>query len=148
MFHLFISILKNTYQSLFHHHFLLKPLAFITLKTKEYSTSELASKVKLADDAPDVTHVMAYMFAGAGAAAIVVIFLTLALIKKHDRKKDKLGGIQGMTGAESCTKDYQDLCRARMAKGNTNESTTGRIASLSKESEVRPPSSRSSTSSW
>lgn len=119
------------------------------LKTKEYSASELASKVKLADDVPDVTHVMAYMFAGAGAAAIVVIFLTLALIKKHDRKKDKLGGIQGMSGAESCTKDYQELCRARMAgKGNTNESTTGRIASLSKESEVRPPSSRSSTSSW
>lgn len=109
----------------------------------------MASKVKLADDVPDVTHVMAYMFAGAGAAAIVVIFLTLALIKKHDRKKDKLGGIQGMSGAESCTKDYQELCRARMAgKVNTNESTTGRIASLSKESEVRPPSSRSSTSSW
>lgn len=87
---------------------------------------------------------------GAGAAAIIVIVITLFLIKKHDKKKDKLGGLQaGLSGADSCSKDYQDLCRARMAgkgAGNT-ESPGGRITSLAKEAE-RPPSSRSSTSSW
>lgn len=90
------------------------------------------------------------MFAGAGAAAVVVIIVTFFLIKKHDKKRDKLGGLQsGIIGAESCTKDYQELCRARMAgKGNSVEAQSGRIASLSKESDARPPSSRSSTSSW
>lgn len=98
-----------------------------------------------------MTHVIAYMFAGAGAAAVIVVILTLMLIKKHDKKRDKLGGLQSyqIVGNESCTKDYQELCRARMAgKGNSGDSTSGRIASLSKENEGRPPSSRSSTSSW
>lgn len=126
-----------------------------------------ASPIELAEQGPDVTHIMAYMFAGAGAAAVIVIFVTLILIKRHDRKRDKLGGLQtGMSGAESCSKDYQELCRARMAGKNGNATTgsgsaggvvgganadqaqSGRITSLSKENEGRPPSSRSSTSSW
>ncbi|KAH8411990.1 hypothetical protein KR222_005149, partial [Zaprionus bogoriensis] len=127
-----------------------------------------ASRIELAEQGPDVTHIMAYMFAGAGAAAVIVIFVTLILIKRHDRKRDKLGGLQsGIAGAESCSKDYQELCRARMAGKNGNTSTgngsgssgagganttepahSGRITSLSKENEGRPPSSRSSTSSW
>ncbi|XP_060646073.1 receptor-type tyrosine-protein phosphatase N2 isoform X2 [Drosophila nasuta] len=125
-----------------------------------------ASRIELAEQGPDVTHIMAYMFAGAGAAAVIVIFVTLILIKRHDRKRDKLGGLQsGISGAESCSKDYQDLCRARMAgkNGNATPGTgnggnggatasetahSGRITSLSKENEGRPPSSRSSTSSW
>ncbi|XP_030240533.1 receptor-type tyrosine-protein phosphatase-like N isoform X2 [Drosophila navojoa] len=127
-----------------------------------------ASPIELAEQGPDVTHIMAYMFAGAGAAAVIVIFVTLILIKRHDRKRDKLGGLQtGMSGAESCSKDYQELCRARMAGKNGNTTTSGaggggvggganatdqahsgRITSLSKENEGRPPSSRSSTSSW
>lgn len=140
-------------------------------KTKEIDSSRVTSErlAGRADDAPDVTYVMAYMFAGAGefltsssfkkhiltndisfskgAAAAVVIVITLFLIKRHDKKKDKLGGLQtGNTGAETCSKDYQELCRARMAgKGATADS--GRITTLAKESE-KPPSSRSSTSSW
>ncbi|KAM7354397.1 tyrosine phosphatase IA-2 isoform 1-T1 [Cochliomyia hominivorax] len=109
-----------------------------------------AARIELADQTPDVTHIMVFMFAGAGAAAIIVIFITLILIKRHDKKRDKLGGLQsGISGAESCSKDYQDLCRARMAgKGNAAEPVaSGRITSLSKEND-RPPSSRSSTSSW
>ncbi|XP_034474867.1 uncharacterized protein LOC117782054 [Drosophila innubila] len=124
-----------------------------------------ASRIELAEQGPDVTHIMAYMFAGAGAAAVLVIFATLILIKRHDRNRDKLGGLQsGVSGAESCSKDYQELCRARMAgkngsatngSGSGNAGATGsetahsgRITSLSKENEGRPPSSRSSTSSW
>lgn len=103
--------------------------------------------MKRLDEGPDVTHVMAYMFAGAGAAAALVIVITLFLIKRHDKKKDKLGGLStGITGADSCSKDYQELCRARMA-GKTAPADGGRITALAKESE-RPPSSRSSTSSW
>ncbi|XP_032569961.1 receptor-type tyrosine-protein phosphatase N2 isoform X1 [Drosophila sechellia] len=123
-----------------------------------------SSRIELAEQGPDVTHIMAYMFAGAGAAAVIVIFVTLILIKRHDRKRDKLGGLQsGIAGAETCSKDYQELCRARMAGkaggggnstggaagGGSNEpAPSGRITSLSKENEGRPPSSRSSTSSW
>ncbi|XP_017061042.1 uncharacterized protein LOC108101267 [Drosophila ficusphila] len=130
-----------------------------------------SSRIELAEQGPDVTHIMAYMFAGAGAAAVIVIFVTLILIKRHDRKRDKLGGLQsGIAGAETCSKDYQELCRARMAGksggggggggsggnsgsgaagGGSNEpAQSGRITSLSKENEGRPPSSRSSTSSW
>lgn len=103
--------------------------------------------VKRVDDGPDVTHVMAYMFAGAGTAAALVIVITLFLIKRHDKKKDKLSGLPtGITGADCCSKDYQELCRARMA-GKNAPTDGGRITALAKESE-RPPSSRSSTSSW
>ncbi|XP_037919651.1 receptor-type tyrosine-protein phosphatase N2 [Hermetia illucens] len=125
-------------------------LAGVGDKTKDDSSVVTASKIGLVDEGPDVTHIMAYMFAGAGAAAVVVIVITLFLIRRHDKKRDKLGGLQaGLSGAESCSKDYQELCRARMAgKGTTSEAaSSGRIMSLSKENE-RPPSSRSSTSSW
>uniref|UniRef100_A0A336LY98 CSON007850 protein n=1 Tax=Culicoides sonorensis TaxID=179676 RepID=A0A336LY98_CULSO len=118
-------------------------------KTKQVDSSLVTSErlAGRADDAPDVTHVMAYMFAGAGAAAAVVIVITLFLIKRHDKKKDKLGGLPtGITGAETCSKDYQELCRARMA-GKGTPADSGRITTLAKESE-KPPSSRSSTSSW
>lgn len=117
-------------------------------KTKEID-AVTTERLKRVEEGPDVTHVMAFMFAGAGAAAIIVIVITLFLIKKHDKKKDKLGGLQaGLSGADSCSKDYQDLCRARMAgKTGSNDSPGGRITSLAKEAE-RPPSSRSSTSSW
>lgn len=117
-------------------------------KTKDLD-AVTTEHLKRAEEGPDVTHVMAFMFAGAGAAAIIVIVITLFLIKKHDKKKDKLGGLQaGLSGADSCSKDYQDLCRARMAgKTGATDSPGGRITSLAKESD-RPPSSRSSTSSW
>lgn len=99
---------------------------------------------------PPMTHVIAFIMAGAGLAAIVVIIITVYLLRGHDKKRDKLGDLQsGLAGAETCSKDYQDLCRARMSKGNGNEGTasSGRIVALTQEND-RPPSSRSSTSSW
>jgi receptor-type tyrosine-protein phosphatase N len=117
-------------------------------KVKDFELSNMdQEKLERAEDAPNMTHVMIYMFAGAGCAALVVIFITLFLIRRHDKKKTKLGGLQtGISAAETCSKDYQELCRARMA-GKNNETSTGRIASITKEND-RPPSSRSSTSSW
>ncbi|KFB46437.1 AGAP008127-PA-like protein [Anopheles sinensis] len=129
-------------------------------KTKELDAVS-SQRLKRVEDGPNVTHVMAYMFAGAGAAAAIVVAMTLFLIRKHDKKKDKLGGLQSGIGAggDCSSRDYQDLCRARMAggkagapttggTGGSNDSPGGRITALAKESEARPPSSRSSTSSW
>lgn len=99
----------------------------------------------------DSTHLMVYMFVGAGAAAIIVAVITLFVIKRHDKVKSKLGGLKGSVGGGGSVdsgKDYQELCRARMAGGKGSDTaTSGRITTLTKENE-RPPSSRSSTSSW
>ncbi|XP_062546897.1 receptor-type tyrosine-protein phosphatase-like N isoform X2 [Armigeres subalbatus] len=137
------SRVKN---NLFRRYGVLVTQAGVGDKTKD--NGDGVSSERHVEEGPDVTHVMAFMFA-AGAAAIIVIVITLFLIKKHDKKKDKLGGLQaGLSGADSCSKDYQDLCRARMAgKTGSNDSPGGRITTLAKEAE-RPPSSRSSTSSW
>lgn len=92
------------------------------------------------------------MLAAAGTAAVVVIILiTICLLKGYDKKKDKLGNLQhSMSGPAETCKDYQDLCRARMTggKNSANEpQPAGRVVILNQEND-RPPSSRSSTSSW
>lgn len=92
------------------------------------------------------------MLAAAGAAAIVVIvIITICLLKGYDKSKDKLGGLQStLSGPGESCKDYQDLCRARMTGKSTSSEVSapaGRVVILNQENE-RPPSSRSSTSSW
>lgn len=115
-------------------------------KTKE-PNSVMYSKREYAEDGPNVTHVLIYMVAGAGLAAVVVIVMTLLLIRRHDKKRDKLGGLQaGLIANEATSKDYQELCRARMA-GKNDSPSGGRITSICKDNE-KAPSSRSSTSSW
>lgn len=122
-----------------------------TVQTKENVTSVVSSKLP-GQDPDDLfpTQLIFLIVLGATVALLVIIAILHRLSIKRDKKRDKLSGLQsGIGGAESCTKDYQELCRARMAgKGNPTDTPTGRIASLSKESDARPPSSRSSTSSW
>lgn len=78
--------------------------------------------------------------------AIMVAACILVAIRRHIISKDKLHGLARPDTEAS--KDYQDLCRARMsAKTQQAETVHGRITSLSRESE-QSPSSRSSTSSW
>lgn len=79
--------------------------------------------------------------------AILVAGILLLVIRRHIASREKLSGLTRHDTEAS--KDYQDLCRARMAtKGQTSADTVhGRITSLSRESE-QSPSSRSSTSSW
>lgn len=77
-------------------------------------------------------------------AAMIVASVLLIIIRRHLKAKEKLQGLSRPDAEAS--KDYQDLCRARMSKGQT-QGEHGRITSLSKESE-QSPSSRSSTSSW
>lgn len=115
----------------------------------KHTGSHFPERVSLVNG-PPITHVVAYIMAGAGVAAIVVIAITIYLLRGHDKKRDKLGNLQSGLSGEACSKDYQELCRARMSgKGNGNEAATssGRIVALSQEND-RPPSSRSSTSSW
>lgn len=95
------------------------------------------------------------MLAAAGTAAVVVIIvITVCLLKGYDKSKDKLGDLQrSMSGPAETCKDYQDLCRARMtggknSGGSSNEpQPAARVVILNQEND-RPPSSRSSTSSW
>ena len=80
-------------------------------------------------------------------SALLIGIILLLIIRRHIVSREKL---HGLTRPDTeASKDYQDLCRARMAvKGQTQESVHGgRITSLSRESE-QSPSSRSSTSSW
>ncbi|XP_066155636.1 receptor-type tyrosine-protein phosphatase N2 [Euwallacea fornicatus] len=81
--------------------------------------------------------------------ALILATIVLTFIRRHVKSKEKM---QGLARPDTeASKDYQDLCRARMAtKGQSAEGSThdkGRITSLSRESE-QSPSSRSSTSSW
>lgn len=86
-----------------------------------------------------------------GAAALLVSAITLMVRKRYDKNRDKLGDLQSsLSGPAETCKDYQDLCRARMTgKGSTSEppNSGGRVVILNQEND-RPPSSRSSTSSW
>lgn len=110
----------------------------------------------------EVTHLMAYILAGAGVISILIIFIALVLVRRKDRKRSKLYAMQEGNGdsnsgtVEHCSKDYQELCRARMAGGKESASSAdvsgsliaGRLTSLTRDNERPPSSSRSSTSSW
>ncbi|CAB3370211.1 Hypothetical predicted protein [Cloeon dipterum] len=83
------------------------------------------------------------LFAGAVAAALLV------LLGRHAKSKAKL---QQLNNPDQASKDYQDLCRARMATKAEKGEVCGpqRVVSLSKEGDGNnsPNSNRSSTSSW
>ncbi|XP_076653990.1 tyrosine phosphatase IA-2 [Halictus rubicundus] len=82
--------------------------------------------------------------AAAGAAAVV----TLLIARRHAKSRAKLAGLA--TPDPEASKDYQDLCRARMqAKQPTHKIESPFTAKISLESESNNlPSNRSSTSSW
>ncbi|XP_064112706.1 receptor-type tyrosine-protein phosphatase N2-like isoform X4 [Macrobrachium nipponense] len=90
-------------------------------------------------------------------AALLVVASVLFFLRRNAKSKAKLLGLTAHDTEAS--KDYQDLCRARMAgkageggkvEPPTTHVPTQRIASLSKDSDNgnNSPSSRSSTSSW
>nr|CAD7402735.1 unnamed protein product [Timema cristinae] len=93
------------------------------------------------------------LFVGAPGALTGVAAAALYLIRRHMRSRDKLNNLTAPDTEAS--KDYQELCRARMATKSQQDKPEPlhvgqRIASLSRESEGsnNSPSSRSSTSSW
>lgn len=94
-------------------------------------------------------HIILFTICGI-LLALIIALSALLIIRRHISRMEK---IQGLAPPDSeASKDYQDLCRARMATkgqegGNGGQGIHGRITSLSRESE-QSPSSRSSTSSW
>ncbi|XP_072765719.1 receptor-type tyrosine-protein phosphatase-like N isoform X1 [Anoplolepis gracilipes] len=82
------------------------------------------------------------------AAAIAAAVVTLIIARRHAKCRAKLAGLA--TPDPEASKDYQDLCRARMQAKQPNEKVeSSRITSLSRENETNNlPSNRSSTSSW
>lgn len=82
------------------------------------------------------------------AAAIAAAVVTLIIARRHAKCRAKLAGLA--TPDPEASKDYQDLCRARMqAKQPSEKLESPRITSLSRENESNNlPSNRSSTSSW
>jgi receptor-type tyrosine-protein phosphatase N len=83
------------------------------------------------------------LFAGAVAAGVLV------LLGRHAKTKAKL---QQLNNPEQASKDYQDLCRARMATKTEKGEICGsqRVNNLAKDNDGNnsPNSTRSSTSSW
>ena len=83
----------------------------------------------------------------AAAAAAFIVILVIAL--RHAKSRAKLAGLTAPDPEAS--KDYQELCRARMhAKQATEKPDSPRVFPLiSRISESNnSPSNRSSTSSW
>jgi receptor-type tyrosine-protein phosphatase N len=114
-------------------------------KVKDFERDLSGTKVEAIDE-PNWTMIVYMMIILSTVLAIAMCMLLLMVYRRLARRRDKLNNLQaGLSGAETTSKDYQDLCRARMA--GKNDTATARVASLSKEND-RPPSSRSSTSSW
>ncbi|CAG2061015.1 unnamed protein product, partial [Timema podura] len=97
-------------------------------------------------------YILAFFMCGM-LAAVMVAAAALFLIRRHTRSRDKLNNLTAPDTEAS--KDYQELCRARMATKSQQDKPEPlhvgqRVASLSRESEGsnNSPSSRSSTSSW
>ncbi|KAG7196665.1 hypothetical protein KM043_016002 [Ampulex compressa] len=87
------------------------------------------------------------MVAAGVAAACAAAVVTLIIARRHAKSRAKLAGLA--TPDPEASKDYQDLCRARMqAKQPSDKLESPRITSLSRESESNNlPSNRTSTSS-
>lgn len=113
-------------------------------KVKDYDTDINATKMDAVEDI-DMTRVIIMMIIISVVFAIALCALLWILYNRFIYKREKLNNLKDMVAVETSSKDYQELCRARMA--GKNDSTTARVASLSKEND-KPPSSRSSTSSW
>nr|XP_012142192.1 PREDICTED: receptor-type tyrosine-protein phosphatase N2 isoform X1 [Megachile rotundata]XP_012142193.1 PREDICTED: receptor-type tyrosine-protein phosphatase N2 isoform X1 [Megachile rotundata] len=111
-------------------------------KTKLPATLEVARESQMSSGALGAIVVAGVAFAAVAAA------VTLVFARRHAKFRAKLTGLATLDPEAS--KDYQDLCRARMqAKQPTDKPESPRITSLSRESESNNlPSNRSSTSSW
>ncbi|KAK2579239.1 hypothetical protein KPH14_008206 [Odynerus spinipes] len=81
------------------------------------------------------------------AAAIAAAVVTLVIVRRHAKSREKLAGLT--TPDPEASKDYQDLCRARMqAKQPTEKQESMRINSSRENESSNFLSNRSSTSSW
>lgn len=115
-------------------------------KTKEFNSGVSSRFLEDHGEKDNLAFMMPFLLAGAAAAACVIIIITIFLVKGHDKTKYKLGNLQSSM-SNPAEKDYQDLCRARMTAKSATNIPADRVIMTSTQNE-RPPSSRSSTSSW
>ncbi|KAL8586996.1 hypothetical protein ACOMHN_023386 [Nucella lapillus] len=105
-------------------------------------------EVKKKEDGREV--VLTFILVGS-IAGVVLAVIIIYLFKRHRRSRDKLAQLATSGDGNEASKDYQDLCRQRMQSKASEKPeplhAASRIGSVS-ESQVRSPSSRSSTSSW
>ncbi|KAL8624474.1 hypothetical protein ACOMHN_034721 [Nucella lapillus] len=106
-------------------------------------------------------HVTLTLVLVGGVVGVVMAVSIIFLLKRHSRSREKLAHMAAGTTPGSATaggeggleasKDYQDLCRQRMQSKASEKPeplhAASRIGSLT-DSQVRSPSSRSSTPSW
>ncbi|CAK1545261.1 unnamed protein product [Leptosia nina] len=95
---------------------------------------------------------------GSLAVLIVGIVVFAILLKRDMSSKRKMQGLSSAAEIDAeATRDYQELCRARMSGKMSGQQTAPaphptdapqRITSLSREPDGNSPSTRSSTSSW
>ncbi|XP_031636575.1 uncharacterized protein LOC116349327 [Contarinia nasturtii] len=115
-------------------------------KTKE---SNGVSSTYLRDhgERDNLSYMMPFMLAAAAAAACIIIIIMVCFIRGHDKTKYKLGDLQS-SFSNPAEKDYQDLCRSRMTTKNSSSNIPAERVIMTSTQNERPPSSRSSTSSW
>ncbi|KAJ2952960.1 hypothetical protein O0L34_g7335 [Tuta absoluta] len=101
---------------------------------------------------------MPVLLALVGSLSVLIVGAVVfaILLKKDMNGKRKMAGLSTATEIDTeATRDYQELCRARMSGKWTGQTTAPhpadapqRITSLSREPDGNSPSTRSSTSSW
>ncbi|KAL6260058.1 hypothetical protein P5V15_007597 [Pogonomyrmex californicus] len=109
---------------------------------------KLPATLEVARESEINSNFFGALVAAGVAAAIAAAVVTLIIARRHAKCRAKLAGLA--TPDPEASKDYQDLCRARMqAKQPSEKLESPRITSLSRENESNNLSSnRSSTSSW
>ncbi|CAL1676925.1 unnamed protein product [Lasius platythorax] len=109
--------------------------------------AKLPATLEVARESEMNSSLFSALVAAGVAAAIAAAVVTLIIARRHAKCRAKLAGLT--TPDPEASKDYQDLCRARMqAKQPSEKVESPRITSLSREGESNLPSNRSSTSSW
>ncbi|EFN65526.1 Receptor-type tyrosine-protein phosphatase N2 [Camponotus floridanus] len=110
--------------------------------------AKLPATLEVAKESEMNSSLFGALVAAGVAAAIAAAVVTLIIARRHAKCRAKLAGLT--TPDPEASKDYQDLCRARMqAKQPSEKIESPRITSLSRENESNNlPSNRSSTSSW
>lgn len=113
-----------------------------------FSQAKLPATLEVARESEMSSSLFGASMAAGIAATIAAAAVTLIIARRHAKNRAKLAGLA--TPDPEASKDYQDLCRARMQAKQTGErAESPRISSLSHENEsTNLLSNRSSTSSW
>lgn len=111
-----------------------------------FSQAKLPATLEVTRESEMNSSLFGALMAAGIAATVAAAAVTLVIARRHANCRAKLAGLT--TPDPEASKDYQDLCRARMHAKQTGEKVESpRITSLSREGD-NVHSNRSSTSSW